>query len=672
MVDMRLKFEPGVSVQSTPLQTGLGLQASNLIRHKLGQIQKYAGCSRLSSDTFHGTARALLPWADLHGAGYIGIGTNELLEVYSEGAISSITPIDATSDLLTPYTTVAGSPLVTITDGSYVPAEGQWIEIQNASYVDGIFLQGVYKIVSVGVGDYVIDAGTNAIAGAVAAGAVITFNTTNTLTAVTITLGAYAFADQYDLLVGVSTIVGGITFVGDYTVTVTVGPVNTITGSVAASSTTSGQENGGNVRINYLLLLPVDDATSGTYGTGLYGEGLYGTATSSVLSPPQVRWTLAQWGEDLLAAYATGTIYHWVPPVAVGNVATAVAGAPSAVNGVFVAAPQQQAVAWGAYSATLGEQDALLIKWCDVADLNTWNVTTTNQAGSFRLTSGARVLSGMWFGLSGLLWTDLDMWVMTYVGFPLVYGFNRVGENCGLISQRAAGISGTTVAWLSINEFFIYRGGQVTVLPCDVHDFIFNNIDMTYADAVYCASNASSSELAWWFPVLGSDGVCTAYVKWNVTEGFWDYGQDQLTLSAWSDQSVFGPPIAADYNGLIQQFETAVDFDGVSLASSFATGFFTLQDGTDFVFLERIRPDLTMSTGGQVQIYINVADSVAQVPDAAYPVRTYGPYTVTQSTPFIVVRARGIYFQFILVAASPNTFWRIGSPLAIVQPDGKH
>lgn len=670
-MEISLKFQPGVNIQSTPLQTQLGLQASNLIRHKLGQIQKYAGCLRLSNDTFIGTARALLPWADLRGAGYIGIGTNELLEVYSDGSIYPITPISATSDLLTPFTTVAGSSIVTIADGAYVPAVGQWIEIQNAAYVDGIFLQGVYKILTVGVGNYTIDAGQNAIAGVAGAGSVVVFSTTNTLTSVTITLGAYVFPDQFDLLVGVSTAVGGITFFGDYTVTVTVGPVNTITAAVAAGATTTGAENGGNVRVNYLLLLPTEDATSGTYGTGLYGSGLYGTATASVLSPPQVRWTLAQWGQNLLAAYATGTIYQWVPPVTPGNVATAVAGAPANVNGVFVAAPQQQAVAWGAYSATLGEQDALLVAWCDVADLNTWTVTTTNQAGSFRLTSGARIMSGMWFGLSGLIWTDLDLWVMTYVGFPLVYGFNRVGENCGLISQRAAGISGTTVAWLSLNEFFVYRGGQVSVLPCDVHDFIFNNIDLTYQDSVFCAANAASSEITWWFPIFGSNGVCTAYVKWNVTEGFWDYGQDQLSLSAWADQSVFGPPIGADYGHLLQQFETAPDFDGVPLISSFATGFFTLQDGTNRVFLERIFPDLTMSTDGKVQIYINVADTVAQTPDAGYPVRTYGPYEVTQTTPWIIIRARGIYFQFILVCSAPNTFWRIGSPLAVIAPDGR-
>jgi len=663
-----LKIIPGVNIQSTPLQTQLGLQSSQLIRHKLGQVQKYGGSVPLSTTTFSGTATALMPWADLDGNSYIAIGTDTSLEVYTNGSVTSIMPWEHVSDLAAAFTVGIGSSQVQIDDAGFTPVLGQTIDIQNLTYVGSIGLQGPYEVISVGVGNYVIEARQVSTAATVLGGTAVQFTTSIGLPAVTITAGGYTWLDYQTYRVGVPTAVGGITFSGSYTVRVTVGPVNTITAGSNASSSTSASENGGLTKVAYLEVVPLPGGTSGLYGAGLYGAGLYGVGTPG--SSSGTNWSLAQWGETLLALYTGGPLYEWTPPVAAANVAGVVAGSPVVANGVVVAAPQQQAILWGAYSTTLARQDALLIRWCDVGDLNDWTASTTNQAGSFRLSSGSRIIAIRWFGLNGLIWTDTDLWSMTYVGFPDVYGFNKIGENCGLVAQRALGVSGTQVMWLSLNEFFVYRGGQVSVVPCDVHDFIFNNIDWTQPASIFCAENASSNELAWWFPETGSSGACTAYVKINVVEGFWDFGQNGLSLSAWADQSIVGQPIGADYTGIIQQFERANDFNGANYQSGFDTGWFTLDDAQEMIFLERMRPDLTLSTGGSVQFTITVCDEFQATANPAYPTRTYGPYLVTATTPYFIVRARGRYFQLSMREVAAGTFWRIGQPVALIQRDG--
>ena len=280
IIPFSLALKPGVSTQSTALQTGAGVNNSNLIRHKYGQIQKLGGCARLSNSQFIGTARSLLPWSDLSGNTYIAIGTTQLLQVWNLGEITPIHPIEATSDLTLPFTTTAGSPTITVTDGFFVPVVGQWINIATLSYVDGIKLQGLYIVTSVGTGDYTIEAATAAIAGVVGGGVTLTFDTTNTSAVVEITLGAATFVEGEPLIVSVTTTVGGIDIEGYYPVSVSVGPVYEITDDETASSTATAQENGGDVRIEYLLVMPVGDATTGTYGTGPYGAGAYGVATA--------------------------------------------------------------------------------------------------------------------------------------------------------------------------------------------------------------------------------------------------------------------------------------------------------------------------------------------------------------------------------------------------------
>jgi hypothetical protein len=672
LLPIALQIAPGIDTQGTALQNEKKIIAGNLVRFKNGYIQKLGGCQKICAQTVAGTARALFAWADLSGNGYLAIGTNQRLEILYQGILSDITPITFTSNLTTPFTTTAGSSIVTVDDAGYNPNPGDWINIVNATFIDGMFLQGYYQVLTSSAPNYTFDSGTPGIAGVSGGGAVVQFTTTNTSDLVTITLGTYAFFNTQDLTIGVSTTVGGITLFGLYQVAVSSGPVYKITASAAATSGASAYENSDQTQIAYLLPLPEDTVSSGAYGAGPYGAGPYGTGGSGSGENDQVQWTLDNWGEDLVAAYKTGTIYEWVPPVAVGNVVTPVSGAPSAVNGIVTAAPEQQLVAWGIFSATLSEQDPLLVGWCDVANLNDWIASATNQAGTFRLSSGSLIVSAKWTGLAGIIWTDLDAWAMTYIGFPLVYSFNKLAPNCGLIAQRAAAVLGTVIAWMSANDFFVYSGGGISPLACTVRDFVFNNLDRSYLNAIFAAPNTYFDEIAWWFPTIGSNGICNAYVKWNVTENLWDYGYGSLEVSAWTDQSVLGSPIGTFFSGYIEQFETSTDFDGSVLTSGFTSGWFELAEGEQFLFLERILPDFVLSSGGQITMTVNVADDMAAVASGSTDViRSYGPYTISATTEYFIVRGRGRVVQIVVLGTSANTFWRYGKPLAVVAADGR-
>lgn len=618
----------------------------------------------------------MFAWADLNGIPYLAIGTNERLELLSNGGmITDITPIVHTSNLTNPFTTVMGQSIVTVADVGYSPAVGSWVNFVNAAYVGGILIQGIYQVLTSASPNFTIDTGILATSGVSGGGTVAAYTSHSGTPNITFTVGAYAFFDTQTFLVGVSTTVGGLTILGDYNVAATAGPINTITGPGNAGSNATVNENSGNVRTEYLLQLPIETFSSGAFGAGLFGAGLFGMGAASTTGISLVQWSLDKWGENLVAAFAGGTVYQWVPPVAQGNVAAPVSGAPQAVNGLMTASPEQQVMAWGIYSASLGQQDPLLIGWCDVADLNDWTASATNQAGTFRLSNGSRIVSGEWFGLSGLLWTDVDVWIVSYIGFPFIYSFNQIGKNSGLISQNAVGVIGTKVAWMEPHDFFVYEGGSVQPVICTVRDFVFNNIDQAYSDAVFCAVNTVADEITWWFPTMGSNGVCNAYVKWNIVENFWDYGPAELPgtppvleISAWSDHSVFGNPIGAFYTGLLEQFETSNDFDGAVYPASLLSGWYNLAQGQEFIFLERILPDFVFNSGGQINVTVYVADYTSAPADE---IRTYGPYLVTATTPFLIVGARGRVLRIQVDCPYPNTFFRYGNPLAVIQPDGR-
>ena len=189
-----------------------------------------------------------------------------------------------------------------------------------------------------------------------------------------------------------ATTVGGIAFSAYSSFVVTLVDANDfdITAGTAATSSTSGFENGGNAQIQYRIQSGLASAgvVAGAYGAGEYGAGEYGTGAGAT-SADLRQWFLDNWGQDLVGNYNGSTLYQWLPPVALGNVAIPITGTdvPQTVNASFVSSTQQVMVALGCDPPGGGTQDPMLVRWCDVADNTDWLASATNQAGSFRLST---------------------------------------------------------------------------------------------------------------------------------------------------------------------------------------------------------------------------------------------------------------------------------------------
>jgi len=376
-------------------------------------------------------------------------------------------------------------------------------------------------------------------------------------------------------------------------------------------------------------------------------------------------WTLDNWGEYLIASPTDAEIYYWNPNDG-GAYASVVPNAPKVNEGCFVAMPERQIIAYG--SSFTGIKDPLLIRWCDIGNFTSWVGTVSNQAGSYRIPKGSKIVGGLQGPQQGLIWTDLGVWAMQYINLPLVWSFNEIGNGCGLIGRRAAASLNGTVYWMGQSQFFTLSSGGVQPMPCPVWDVVFQNIDMDYAQNIRCAPNSRFGEIAWYYPTIGSGGVPTDYVKYNVLIGQWDYGT--LTRTAWIDQSVLGAPIGAGSDKVIYQHETSKDADGQAMTSYFQTGYFALQDGDLKTFVDQLWPDMKWGyfdgpASATVKITFYVADYPGQTPSV------FGPYSVTQATTYITPRFRGRLVSIRVESSDVGSFWRLGNIRYRIQPDGK-
>ena len=380
----------------------------------------------------------------------------------------------------------------------------------------------------------------------------------------------------------------------------------------------------------------------------------------------QKDWSLDNWGEYLIASPVGGEIFYWNPSDTNGH-AVVVPNAPLINEGCFVAMPERQIVAYG--STFTGFQDPLLVRWSDIGNFTNWVGTVVNQAGSFRIPKGSKIVGGIQGPQQGLLWTDLGLWAMQYVNLPLVYSFNEIASGCGLIGRKAMGTMAGTVYWMSQSQFFRLSGNGVEPVQCPIWDVIFQDIDTDSAilENVRCAPNSRFGEIAWYYPTIGSNGVPTKYVKYNTLLNQWDYGT--LTRTAWIDQSIFGPPIGAGGDLKIYQHETSNDADGAAINSSFQTGYFAVQDGDLKTFVDQVWPDMKWGLYDQAQnatvtITFLTADYPGDTP------KSYS-YTVNQTTQFVTPRLRARLVAIKVESNDLGSFWRVGNIRYRYQPDGK-
>lgn len=663
----KVVIRPGVNTQASQTLNQGGWSLGNLIRFKDALVEKMGGWQHLSATPLIGTARGLHAWEDLNAITYLAAGTEQRLEVYSSGAITDITPIRRTINAAGILSTVINTPAITVFDTNHGAVVGDNIVIPIPVAIGGLVLFGNYTVATVpDTNHYTFTAAGNATATVNLAGTTPAFSTTIASNVVNVNLAAHGLTIGGLFIVQVSVSVGGLTILGGYLVNTVVDANNfTILASAVAGATAGPvSENGGNTEIQYLLStgLLSDTAVLG-WGGGAYGSGTWGTSAGTSAILPHRDWFLEHFGQNLAAVYTQGPLYQWVPPVATGNVAALVTQAPSVNQAMFVGMPQQQVILLGASVA--GIQDPLLIAWCDAGDLTSWVASITNQAGTFRLPRGARIVGGLQGPQFGLIWTDTELWGMQYSQPPFIYNFLALASGCGLIGAKAACPLGSDVLWMSTRGFFILGGQGVEPLPCSVFDKVFGNINTAQQSKSFAAANSLFNEAAFFYPSALSSEI-DSYVKYNRVEKVWDYGS--LVRTAWIDQNIFGPPIGVDGSKLLQQHELGTDADGVAMTGVFAeSGYIDLANGEQFIFIDQLIPDFVWGGSGTQTLTLTIY--ATNEPGVAPTV--YGPYTVTPTTAYMTIRARHRQIALKVQSDGLGVFWRIGAIRYRGAPDGR-
>jgi hypothetical protein len=294
------------------------------------------------------------------------------------------------------------------------------------------------------------------------------------------------------------------------------------------------------------------------------------------------------------------------------------------------------------------------VQWPEQNTLTTWSPSATNQAGDIVLQSHGKLMCGKRVRGGTLLFTDAEVFRATYIGQPFIYSFDRVGENCGIISRGAAVAVDTRCFWMGNGRFYEFDGATREI-NCDVAEGVFGDMNTAQETKITSYHDPQFSEV-WWFYPSGSSNENDRAVVYNYEGGFWAVHESFSRLSA-IPRGVFNNPIMADTDGYVWDHETGADYDGAT--PYIESGPYELGEGEFTMRVGRFIAD--EKTAGDVSVSFKTRDW----PNDAET--TYGPYTIANpnSVRFAARQAR------LVVTGVASASWRWGIPRVDIMQAGK-
>ena len=379
------------------------------------------------------------------------------------------------------------------------------------------------------------------------------------------------------------------------------------------------------------------DATAFTgYSGSTFGNGLYGLPsedTGSILRA--TTWSLENWGEYLLGTTADdGKIYQWTLNSA--TPAAVLSNAPTGCSGMMVT-EERFVFAFGANG------DPRKVAFSDREDNNTWTPAATNEAGDIQIQTNGVILKGLRTRGQAIILTDQDAHTATYSGPPFVYGFERVGTSCGLVAANAAASVDAGVMWMGQRSFFVYSGGAVQALPCDVADYVFSDINNDQKSKVHAVVNSRFNEIFWFYPSASST-ECDSYVSFDYAENIWTTGAMDRTAGV--DRGVFRQPFWIAADGTLYEQEIGFNYSGQAPFAE--TGPIAIGVGEQVMAVREMIPD--EKTLGDV----NATFKTRFYPTGAE--LEFGPYSMSNPTS---LRFTGRQIR-MRVTGNAASDWRVG------------
>jgi hypothetical protein len=679
----KIIFKPGVNRENTRYTNEGGWFESDKVRFRQGTPEVIGGWERISTNTFLGVCRSMWNWTTLANDNLLALGTNLKFYIENGGAYYDVTPIRVTTTLgADPF--LGNGTTVTVTAPSHGASTGDFVTFSGATGSYATTLNAEFQLTVVDANSYTIIAAVPAPAtggSAVVAAYQLSVGTEIQQAFSGWGAGPWGSGTWGNGAIGVVSL--RIWSQNNFGQDLVFGPNGGAIYYWAANNglTTRGvalNAQGGNVTFAIgapavvTLTSILTDGTAVQFAGTTLPTGISAATTYYLFNVNGLTANLLDVNGAQVAVTTTGT----------GVYISLLVDVPTIQNYLFVSDTSRFVFAFGCNDYGSATQNPMLVRWSDQDNIIEWTPDATNQAGSVQLSHGSRIVTAVQTRQEIVVFTDSTVYSLQYLGAPVVWGTQLLGDNISIMSQNAAVVGSGVIYWMGVDKFYMYDG-RVQTLNCDLRKFVFSDLNLGQIQQIFSGTNEGFNEV-WWFYCSKDSETIDRYVIYNYLEQVWYYGT--MARTAWLDSGLRLYPQAATYVPNIVNHEYGLNDnatgDTAALDAYISSSEFDIGDGHNFGYVWRVLPDLTFNESTTspssdqpkvtMTLYPMLNSGSGAGTAASANVTKIAAYSITEEfTGIIYTRVRGRQMIFKVGSNQINTSWQLGAPRFDIRPDGR-
>ena len=377
-------------------------------------------------------------------------------------------------------------------------------------------------------------------------------------------------------------------------------------------------------------------------------------------------WEFSQFGNRLLAVngYVSAVAGNIIQELSLSTGTTQfhnlVSTAGSGLNAYTIATVRDFVVIGNVFQLTSASGVySQRVRWCAINNPDSWTADAATLADHQDLVGEGGPVVKVIGGEYGVVMQRKAIWRMTFVGSPLVFQFDNVQRNVGLVTTKAAVSYQNLVFFLSDDGFYVFDGSTVTPIGRGrIDDTFFAEVNKAQLHRINAVIHPENKLVLWAYPT-GANTDPDKVLVYNWAFNRWS----RLTLAT----ELLATQISAGGAVTLAAFDTthAMDrFAGSAMAATISTGEMQLFPDRRATIHE-VRPYVlggnTNSPGAQVAVARR---------DLFTQSSTFGTAVSPNTTGFAPVRSSGRYHRIRVTTTNNGSFTHLQGVDIDAAPEG--
>lgn len=289
--------------------------------------------------------------------------------------------------------------------------------------------------------------------------------------------------------------------------------------------------------------------------------------------------------------------------------------------------------------------------WCSADDLDVWVASATNTAGELLIREANTPIKCVaQLGSSLAVYTESQMFLVSYVGLPNIFGYKVALENnIGAVSPNSVVSVGRKNYGLSKDGFFVTDGASTLLIgrQSGMNEYFRDNANIGALSKVYAFDNSKENEIVWGVPINSSNISQEIYYNYKTNQ----WGMRTSTITAYLSRGIFNESLSADSSGKFYYEGTTAE-----LANPIVTAETKAHDLNN---ADRIKEITALRVGKDGSGSPTVSVGFTETIDAAPTYLDKDTFIVDDTFKSFPVRTAGRYIHLKVESNGTNDDWEL-------------